>query len=221
MSAAFVDRNQAGAALAMELSSLDPPAAAVASISRGGLIVATPVSGLLGIPLTLIHARELLAPLPPRLPFGALDEDGHAVVDYPLVGALRLDGDEIESIKRSAFTAIRRRQALYDARPLADFLPAKRVVLVAEGLSNGLRMDAAVAYARRHGAAEVIVAVPCASSYAAARLRGSADRLVTLVIDPDFGAVGSYYADFPRVTDEEVLPVVSRRSGTVSRQPRK
>jgi predicted phosphoribosyltransferase len=71
-------------------------------------------------------------------------------------------------------------------------------------------MGAAVAYARRHGAREITVAVPCASLQAASRFQREADRFVSLIVDPMFMAVGSYYYDFAPVHDDEVTAMLAR-----------
>jgi predicted phosphoribosyltransferase len=206
----FSDRYHAGASLAAKLADLTPPPAVIGAIPLGGVIVATPIAALLGLPLALIHALELTAPPAPELVFGAVDEEGHTVVDYPLIAALRLNDEDVESIKRRLVRELQLRRRRYGGRPLADFLPAERVVLIDDGLATGLTMDAAVAYARRHGAQEVVVAVPCASSQAAARLQGSADHFLALAVDPGFEAVSHYYASFDPASEQDVLRAVSR-----------
>jgi putative phosphoribosyl transferase len=83
-------------------------------------------------------------------------------------------------------------------------------VLVDDGLATGLTMRAAVAHARRRGAGQVVVAVPCASAEAALRFRHEADRFVSLVVDDTFKAVGAYYLDFAPVPDHQVLAMLAR-----------
>ena len=96
--------------------------------------------------------------------------------------------------------------------PLSTYLPGAAVVLVDDGLATGLTMQAAVAYARRHGAREVTVAVPCSAAEAATRFRREADRFVCLIVDPDFYAVGAYYEDFSPVTDDKVVAMLAGRT---------
>ena len=116
----------------------------------------------------------------------------------------------VASIEARVQAEIRRRIALYKAQPLAEFLPGPDVILVDDGLATGLTMHAAVTYARRHGAREVTVAVPCASKEAAARFQTEADRFVSLIVGDAFGAVGGYYADFAALTDEDVSALLAR-----------
>ncbi|OGK96897.1 MAG: hypothetical protein A3J45_11710 [Candidatus Rokubacteria bacterium RIFCSPHIGHO2_02_FULL_69_13] len=54
------------------------------------------------------------------------------------------------------------------------------------------------------------MAVPCAAAEAAKRFRRAADRLVSLIVDDAFTAVGTYYEDFSPVTDEDVVALLAR-----------
>ena len=65
-------------------------------------------------------------------------------------------------------------------------------------------MLAALRAARKAGAASVVVAVPVASSEAAASLKAEADSTVILMIPRFLLAIGQFYDDFSQSTDEEV-----------------
>jgi putative phosphoribosyl transferase len=212
----FHDRAQAGRALAARLGPLIPPPCVVAGIPRGGVVVALPVAERLHAPLTVAYARKLAAPLAPELAFGAMDEDGEAILDVATMRVFRLGPADLAEARETVRREIERRIALYQAPPLAAFLPGSVVVLVDDGLATGLTMRAALDYARRHGAREVTVAAPCASAEAAARFQREADRFVSLIVDPGFQAVGQYYAVFSQVSDQEVLAML-RRTRTPAR----
>ncbi len=205
----FRDRTEAGLALADALAPLVSRRSIVAAIPRGGVVVAAPIARRLGAPLTCSYARKLSAPIAPEVAFGALDEDGEAVTDREMIAALGLGPDDVERIKARVGAEIRRRMAAYPVRPLARYLPGVPVLLVDDGLATGLTVEAALRYARRHGATEVTVAAPCASAHAADRFRREADRFVSLIVDEAFAAVGEYYADFSPVSDEEVIRVLA------------
>lgn len=209
----FPDRRSAGADLAVKLAAVVPPPSVVAAIPRGGVIVAAASAALLGVPLVPLHAGRLAAPPRPEVSFGAVDEEGHTVVEYPLIAALRLDAEDLERAKARVCAELRRRRDLYGVPALSAYLPAETVALLDDGLATGLTMDAAVAYARRHGAQQVIVAAPCASPQAAARLRASADGFIALLVDPAFESIDSGYADFADLDDAEVLQALSQVRG--------
>lgn len=212
----FRDRAEAGRALAVELAPLVSSPCVVAAIPRGGVAVALPIAERLGVPLTVAYARKLTAPFAAEFAFGALDEDGEMILDAESVAELELSPDDVEKAKARVWGEIQRRMALYRVPPLAHFLPASGVVLVDDGLATGLTMRAALEYARRHGAREVTVAVPCAATEAAERFRRAADRFVSLIVDEAFLAVGAYYEDFAAVTDEEVVAVLRQAREAVT-----
>jgi putative phosphoribosyl transferase len=206
----FKDRTAAGEQLAARLQSLLARPCVIAAIPRGGIAVALPIVERLQRPLAIVHACKLTVPAAPELAFGAVDEDGQDVVDRQTVAHLELSPEVIDSAKARVEAEIRQRVALYKARPLVQCLPGQDVILVDDGLATGLTMRAAVDYARRHGAREITVAVPCASEEAAMRFRQDADRFVSLIVGDAFGAVRGYYADFAPLTDEEVCAMLAR-----------
>lgn len=206
----FKDRTDAGGRLASRLLALLARPCVIAAIPRGGVAVALPIAERLQRPLAIVHACKLTIPGTPEATFGAVDEDGRVTIDHEAVARLKLGAEDIELAKARVHADMRRRSALYKARPLAQYVPGLDVVLVDDGLATGLTMRAAIQYVRRLGAREVTVAVPCATEAAAARFRDEADRFVSLIVGDGFGAVGGYYADFAKLTDEQVAPMIAR-----------
>jgi putative phosphoribosyl transferase len=205
----FRDRTGAGRILAEAVARLVRGRAVVAAIPRGGVVVGVPVAERLGAPLAVVHAGKLTVPLTPEFAVGALDEDGHAVVDPTVLAGLRVGQAELAEAQARAAREIGRRLARYHVPPLAHYLPAPTLVLVDDGLATGLTMQAALAYARRHGAERAVVAAPCASGAAAEALRAVADELVCPVVDEGFSAVSQYYLDFSPVEDAEVVALIA------------
>jgi len=204
----YEGRQEAGRTLAGELQDLELGPCVVAGIPRGGIIVAGEVASALGAPLIALHTRKLTAPQAPEFAFGAIDEDGHAVLDYRSVVALGLGEAEIERAKAEVAREVKRRADAYSARPLRDFPPGQPVLIVDDGLATGLTMQVAIGCALRHGAEAIVVAVPCASERAAYELKSllkrPEDRFICPLVDPEFGSVGEHYRHFPEVEDEEV-----------------
>ena len=205
----FRDRADAGRALADALVPTPAPPFVVGAIPRGGVTVALPLVERFRAPLALVYAGKLTAAVAPEFAFGALDEDGEAYVKAESVAMLGLSPAEVEQAKARVRGEIQHRMAAYGARSLGAHLPGPGVVLVDDGLATGLTMRVALAYARRHGARDVTVAVPCASAQAAGEFERAADRFVSLVVDPEFQAVGQYYLDFSPVPDDEVRAMLA------------
>jgi putative phosphoribosyl transferase len=215
----FHNRVEAGRKLAEALVPLLKPPCVVAGIPRGGVAIAAPIVDRFHLPLTVVYARKLTAPMAPEFAFGAIDEDGETIVDARSVAMLGLSGIDVERAKERVAKEIRRRMTTYGVPPLAHYLPDTAVVLVDDGLATGLTMRAALAYARRHGAREIIVAVPCAPDSAAREFERAADRFVSLVVDPEFMAVGQYYNDFSPVSDDEVIAMLTAARKPVALAP--
>jgi putative phosphoribosyl transferase len=215
----FHDRAEAGRKLAEALVPVVKPPCVVAGIPRGGVSVALPIVERFHLPLTVVYARKLTAAAAPELAFGAIDEDGHTIVDAQSVASLGLSPAVVEQAKQRVSKEIRRRMTTYGVPALGHYLPDAAVVLVDDGLATGLTMRTALEYARRHGAREIIVAVPCASTSAAREFERMADRFVSLVVDPNFMAVGQYYRDFSPVSDDQVIAMLMGARGPAAQEP--
>jgi putative phosphoribosyl transferase len=63
----------------------------------------------------------------------------------------------------------------------------------------------------------VVLAVPVAPAEAVERLGREADEVRALATPEPFYAVGQWYADFPQVSDREVVEILSSRAGRPGR----
>lgn len=214
---AFNDREHAGLVLADELRDRLARPCVVVAIPRGGILVGAPIAERFACALTLCFARKLTLLDSPELAFGAMDEDSHVVMDHDRFHDLGARPSEIAHARERTAVEIQRQQRAFPVVPLESFLPRSTVVLVDDGLATGYTMRAALARVRRRGARRIVVAVPCASSAAAATIRREADDFVCPLVDDEFTAVGAYYLDFPQVTDLDVREALDRaraRTGT-------
>jgi predicted phosphoribosyltransferase len=84
-------------------------------------------------------------------------------------------------------------------------------IVVDDGIATGATMRAAVSALRSAGPGRIVVAVPVAPPDACARLEMETDELVCIARVEPFGAVGSWYLDFPQATDDEVRVWLERR----------
>ena len=206
----YADRAEAGSVLASTLTGLKGMRCVVAALPRGGVPVAVPIARELDASLTLSFARKLTLARAPELAVGAVDEDGHIMMDAATLGELGASMDELVEARMRAAREIARQQLSFPVPPLERFVPDASVVLVDDGPATGLTLRLAIAHARRHGALEVIVAVPCSSVLAASRLRREANRFICPWVDPNFVAVGRHYEDFHQVSDAEVTEQLGR-----------
>jgi putative phosphoribosyl transferase len=84
---------------------------------------------------------------------------------------------------------------------------------VDDGIATGATMRAAVSALRAMEPGRVVVAAPVAPPDVCTRLESEADGLVCLARVEPFGSVGSWYLDFPQVSDGEVRALLGRAVG--------
>lgn len=202
----FADRadagRQLGDRLAALLGPLDPAAAVVLGLPRGGVVVAAEVARRLALPLDAFVVRKLGVPGQPELAMGAIAGGGVVVRNETVIGGHRVPPDAVAGVVAAERAELERREHAYrgDRPPL---FPAGRLALVVDdGIATGATARAALRAVRAHRPARVVLAVPVAPRDL--ELGGDVDQLVALARPRPFGAVGRYYRDFSATTDDEV-----------------
>jgi putative phosphoribosyl transferase len=203
----YLDRAHGGDVLASALSKYrDQPEVIVLGLVRGGVPVAARVAAALHAPLDVLVVRKLGVPQQPELAFGALGPGGVRVLNPEVAGWL--DEDVMARVTANEAAELDRREERYraDRPPLA--LAGRTAILVDDGLATGATAAAAVAVARRLGAARVVLAVPVGPPDAVARLAEVADEVCCPLTPLRFGAVSRYYRSFPQVDSAEVTDLL-------------
>lgn len=212
MAAIFKDRVDAGRQLAKELARHADRADALAlGLPRGGAVVAFSVSEALRVPLDVLVVRKLGVPGNEELAMGAIASGGARVLNREVIRWLGIADPVVEEVAAREMRELERRERAFRGdRPPID-VHGKVVLLVDDGIATGATMLAAVSALRAMKPDRIVAAVPVAPPDACARLEKEADELVCLArVDP-LGAVGSWYLDFPQVTDGEVRARLRRR----------
>jgi putative phosphoribosyl transferase len=205
----FADRREAGQRLAEMLEGLRGRRVVILGIPRGGVEVAAVLADALEAPLDVVIPRKVGAPGNPELGLGAVAE-GVEVLDERLIRSLGVGEEYLRREIAAQEEEIRRRSAAYRGdRPPVD-LEGRVAVVVDDGVATGGTAAAALRWARTRGASRVILAVPVAPPEAIQRLNEEADEVCVLTTPEPFFAVGQWYADFPQVSDEEVVQLLSR-----------
>jgi putative phosphoribosyl transferase len=212
----FTDREEAGQRLAAVLPQFRGRQGTVLlGLACGGVPVAAAAAGALGLPFAALPVRKLGVPGLEDAAFGALAwSDGRVVrvLNRPLVDRLLEVGvrqsalDQVEAAGREELE--RRAAAFPGSWPDVN---GKTVILVDDGLATGATMRAAVGAVREAGAATVVVAVPVGSLAAQTSLAKLVDAVFCLHTPGEFRAVGSYYGNFRRVRDDDVVRLLDSR----------
>jgi putative phosphoribosyl transferase len=205
----FQDRREAGEALAERLTELERegrlPDPVVLALPRGGVPVGDRIARALGAPLDVIVARKIGAPFQPELALGAVTGEGPPLYDPALLRHFDLSEEELRPTAEREKAEARRREELYrEGRPPIA-VAGRSAVVVDDGVATGSTARAALRSVARWGPARVALAIPVGSAEAAEALTGEVDEYVCPYTPSFFGSVGSWYLDFPQLSDDEVL----------------
>ena len=209
----FADRTDAGRKLAVALAKYQDQRAVVLALPRGGVPVAREVAIGLNAALDVVLVRKIGVPGEPELAMGAV-----------------VDGPEPITVRESRRRQVQRRQRggvrsgraptslprYGDGAPGLSAngrtceRPGGPCIVVDDGIATGATMRAALRAVRRQRPAKLVLAVPVAPASALAELRGEADEVVCLDDREGLGSVGSFYADFTQVSDDEVRDILAQ-----------
>lgn len=199
----YLDRTDAGRALAMAAAphrAVDP---LVLAIPRGGVIVGRVLAETLHAALDIVMAKKIGAPLNPEYAIAAVDPAGEI---------LSLEGPQWESLKGYVMeqARLRRRElrenlALFRGGREPETVEGRTVFLVDDGLATGLTAMAAAKYVRRQKPKELILAVPVAPLDTLEAIRPLVDDVICPLSPRVFHAVGEWYVSFEQVDDNDVV----------------
>lgn len=207
----FPNRNEAGRALARELSqNADRPEVVVLALPRGGVPVGFEIAHALRAPLDIFLVRKLGAPQYEELAMGAIASGGIRVLNETVIEQLRIPAKDIEEAARREQQELERReQAFRDGRESVP-VSGRVCILVDDGLATGSTMRAAVMALKKQNPRRVVVAVPVGAADTCEEFESLADEVICLYTPEPFMAVGRWYDDFTQVTDEEVRDFLER-----------
>lgn len=211
-STVFLDRRQAGQALARALKPLVQGSPVVLALPRGGVPVAYEIAKALQAPLDLVLVRKIGAPGHEEFAVGAVVDGASPtwVVNQALLDYFKVTTQWFEAAKDAQLEEIKRRRARYcgDRPPVP--LSGRELIVVDDGVATGSTARVALLSLRDAQPQRLIFAVPVAPQESLDILRPLVDELVCLATPEPFHAVGLHYADFRQTTDEEVIELLDK-----------
>jgi putative phosphoribosyl transferase len=206
----FMDRTDAGRALARSVEHLRGTDVVVLGLPRGGVPVAYEVAKALEAPLDVIVVRKLGVPYQPELAMGAIGEGGIRVSNDEVIRRGGITPQEIAAVEERERADLERQAQQFRAgRPHVD-IAGRTAVIVDDGIATGSTAAAACQVARQMGASRVVLAVPVGAPESLQALRSVCDEVISLHAPEYFMAVGTFYDNFRHVPDDEVSDLLTR-----------
>jgi predicted phosphoribosyltransferase len=221
----FQDRHQAGEILAQRLAEYKQDTLAIVALSSGAVLVGEPIKKALGAEMTLMLSRDIHLPGEDSV-IGTIDQAGGFTYNNMFsVGELEeLAGEfhnQIDSDKFNALADIHNvlgKTGLMERHALSD----KVVVVLSDGVKNGVAFDAAFNYLKPIRLKKVITAAPVASVAGVDRMHLLSDEIHVLNVVENYLDTNHYYekndlpsneAIFKLLTPVEPVPGVARKTG--------
>jgi predicted phosphoribosyltransferase len=207
----FTNRTDAGIALAAALSRYRDREPVVLALPRGGVPVAAEIARALDAPLDLVIVRKIGVPFQPELAMGAVvDGDTPIIVRNEDVISLSGVGEsDFQAVCRGELAEIERRRRRYlGGRPPVG-VAGRTAIVVDDGIATGATVRAALRATRLRKPRQLVLATPVAPADTIRELRSDADKVVCLEEHEFFGSIGTYYADFRQVGDDEVIALLA------------
>lgn len=214
---AFRDRTDAGRVLGGALALEIDPDAFVLALPRGGIPVAVPVALALGCEIRSVGVRKLPIPTSPAMGFGAVTVDGTVTLNHAVMRDFGVSVGQAALITEEARREATRRAATYPGASELPPVEGRRVVLIDDGLTTGYTVIATAEMVRHHDPSSIEVAVPVAPESAIEAVSHHCDRILCLIASAtaDF-SVASFYAQFPELTDDEIVAALLRARSSLA-----
>lgn len=211
--AMFQDRAEAGFLLAEQLTqkNIPPSKSVVIGIARGGVIVASIVSSILGIPLIPLSIKKISLEDQDELAVGAIAPGDIIYWDPKVVADFELEKSDLALLLKRTENVYKKRVALLRKYMKLTTVIGRTVLLVDDGVATGASVKAAALSLTKYGAKHIILAVPVISETVYNELLPAFKDIVTLTIAEDLHAVGQFYETFEQVSDDEVLKILSEK----------
>ncbi len=205
----FHDRAEAGDRLADELLEYRYENTAVLALSPGGVAVGEQIARRLHCALSLLLTSRITAPGDESLVIGSVDQTGGFTYNSMIAaGEMEEYMEDLRGyVEEEKIRRLYTMTAVVGDHGLADpaQLTGRNIIIVTDGVKNGISYDAAVHYLSRVQAEKTIAAIPVGPAEVIERIHGMVDELHYLYIPENFLSVKHYYTDEPVIDPDTVV----------------
>ncbi len=206
----FENREEAGEKLAQLLQKkYASPETIVYALPRGGVVTAYAIAKKLNAHLDIVLTRKIGHPFEKEYALAVVSETGNVTANKK--DLLLIDKDWFAAQVAQEMEEIKRRREVYMGNKKSLSARNKIAIIVDDGIATGLTIKAAIAEIKSQNPQKIIVAVPVMPQDTLNELQRQVDEIVALDIDKNYlGSVGSYYKEFPQISDDIVMSLLKR-----------
>jgi putative phosphoribosyl transferase len=211
--AMFQDRAEAGFLLAEQLTQKNIPLAksVVVGITRGGVIVGSIVSSILGVPFIPLPAKKITIEDTDELAVGAIGPGDIVYWDPKVVADFELEKSDLARMLSRSESAYKKQVGLLRKYIKLPTITGRTVILVDDGVATGATVKVAALSLAKLGVRRIILAVPLISEDVYNELLPAFKDIVTLTIAEELQSVGEFYESFDQITDDEVIRILQEK----------
>lgn len=208
----FKDRAQAAELLAQQIvPKYRYETCAVVALSDGAVMIASQLAVQLHCVLMMLLTEPITLP-GEHIPMGVIDQSGGFTYNgFFSAGQLEEFTSEYRNyIEQSKTDQLSKINRLLGGGGIIepDMLRYHNVILVSDGLSNGLSLDAAAAFLKPYKLEKLIIATPLASVPAVDRMHLLADEIFCLDIVENYLDTNHYYDNNAMPSHEAIVAAI-------------
>ncbi len=198
----FKNRIDAGIQLSEVLKGFQGENLVILAIPRGGLPLGSIVAKALKAPLDVVLTKKIGHPFQKEYAIGAV-----SLEDIILNDAVTVTRDYIARETQRIRERLRELHDSYHKGRQPQNLKDKTVIILDDGIATGNTLLASVELVKKQQPHKIVVAVPVAPKSAIQKLKNSTnvEEVICLLVPNNFRAVGQFYDEFDKVTDEEAI----------------
>lgn len=208
----FKSRSDAGKQIAAQLvPKYRYENCAVVALSDGAVMVAAQIAAQLHCVMMMLLTEQIKLP-GENDPIASIDQDGIFTYNGMYsTGQLEEFTTEYHGyIEQAKMQKLHEMNRLLGGGGIIDpkLLRYHNVILVSDGLKNGLSLDAAAAFLKPFKLEKLVVATPLASVSAVDRMHLFADDIVCLSVVENFMGIDHYYDDNSMPPHEQIVDII-------------
>ena len=193
------NRTEAAERLLIRLADYLTNETLIYAIPGGGIPIAFVTAKAMAKPIDIVMAKKIGHPINPEYAIGAVSPDSEFINIREGIPDKYIDV-QVETIREQ----LQEKYTYFMGDHQGPEVKDKSVIIFDDGIATGNSMLAAVRVIWEKDPSSVMVATPVISPQALLKIQQVANEVIYLHAPEPFISVGTHYADFPQLTDEEV-----------------